>query len=68
MAADQKAAELRAESCPDPVLERAARLAATIDQWFVAHFYNSPVSRSTEAFNHAFAAKEALKRQFIEEV
>lgn len=69
MVSDEDAASApRADACPDPARDRAARLAAAVDEWFVAHFYNSPVSRSTDAFNHALAAKEALKRRLIEEV
>lgn len=34
---------------------------ALIDDWFNARFYNSAISRNTEAFNAALVAKEDLK-------
>lgn len=34
-----------------------------IDTWFVDHFFNSVVSRNTDAFNHCQRAKEDLKQR-----
>ena len=42
---------------------RASRLDALIDAWFVERFHGAPAMRDTEAFNHAQAAKEDLKRR-----
>ena len=50
-------------AAPEP-----SRVAAIIDAWFVEHFHNSPVARATEAFNHARAALEHLKRRLVEEI
>jgi hypothetical protein len=35
---------------------------AIIDAWWEDHFPGSPVAQVTQAWNHAFAAKEELKR------
>lgn len=40
---------------PDP-------LHAAVERWWNDHFPGSPVAQVTQAWNHAFAAKEALKR------
>ena len=36
---------------------------ALVERWWNDHFPGSPVAASTAAWNHAFAAKEALKRR-----
>ena len=46
---------------------RASRLAALIDAWFVERFHGAPAMRDTDAFNHAQAAKEDLKRRLAGE-
>ncbi len=46
---------------------RASRLDALIDAWFVERFHGAPAMRDTEAFNHAQAAKEDLKRRLAGE-
>ena len=38
---------------------------ALIEQWWADHFPGSPVAQVTQAWNHAFAAKEELKRRLI---
>jgi hypothetical protein len=35
-----------------------------IERWWHDHFPGSPVAAITAAWNHAFAAKEELKRRF----
>ncbi len=35
---------------------------ALIERWWAAHFSGSPVAQVTQAWNHALAAKEELKR------
>ena len=42
---------------PDPI-------GALIEAWWTDHFPGSPVAQVTQAWNHAFAAKEELKRRF----
>ena len=37
-------------------------IAALIERWWAEHFPGSPVAQVTQAWNHALAAKEALKR------
>ena len=37
-------------------------LAELVERWWQEHFPGSPVAQATTAWNHAFAAKEALKR------
>jgi hypothetical protein len=34
-----------------------------IERWWADHFPGSPVAQVTQAWNHAFAAKEDLKRR-----
>jgi hypothetical protein len=34
-----------------------------VDAWWADHFPGSPVAQVTQAWNHAFAAKEDLKRR-----
>jgi hypothetical protein len=34
-----------------------------VERWWADHFPGSPVARMTPAWNHAFAAKEELKRR-----
>ena len=36
---------------------------ALIERWWADHFPGSPVAAVTAAWNHAFAAKEDLKRR-----
>ena len=37
-----------------------------IERWWADHFPGSPVAQVTQAWNHAFAAKEELKRRLVE--
>jgi hypothetical protein len=37
-----------------------------VERWWNEHFPGSPVARVTEIWNHAFAAKEELKRRLKE--
>ena len=36
-------------------------LAELVERWWQDHFPGSPVAQMTQAWNHAFVAKEALK-------
>ncbi|MBV9553431.1 MAG: hypothetical protein JO032_11625 [Alphaproteobacteria bacterium] len=38
-------------------------LEAIVESWWADHFPGSPVAAVTAAWNHAFAAKEELKRR-----
>ena len=38
---------------------------ALVERWWADHFPGSPVAATTAAWNHAFAAKEDLKRRLI---
>jgi len=38
-------------------------LADIVERWWADHFPGSPVAQVTLAWNHAFAAKEDLKRR-----
>ncbi|MBV9828528.1 MAG: hypothetical protein JO001_23110 [Alphaproteobacteria bacterium] len=40
-------------------------LAQLVDTWWSDHFPGSPVAQVTQAWNHAFAAKEELKRRLV---
>jgi hypothetical protein len=37
-----------------------------VERWWEEHFPGSPVAQVTQAWNHAFAAKEALKRRLVD--
>ena len=41
-------------------------LEETVERWWEDHFPGSPVAQVTQAWNHAFAAKEELKRRLVE--
>jgi hypothetical protein len=36
-----------------------------VERWWADHFPGSPVAQVTPAWNHAFAAKEELKRRLV---
>jgi len=36
-----------------------------VERWWDDHFPGSPVAQVTAAWNHAFAAKEQLKRRLV---
>ena len=36
-----------------------------VERWWEDHFPGSPVAQVTQAWNHAFAAKEELKRRLV---
>ena len=36
-----------------------------VERWWEDHFPGSPVAQVTAAWNHAFAAKEQLKRRLV---
>lgn len=55
-------------TAPAPTAGDAAPLAAPsfheiVERWWADHFPGSPVGLVTQAWNHAFAAKEDLKRR-----
>ena len=37
-----------------------------VERWWENHFPGSPVAQVTQAWNHAFAAKEELKRRLVD--
>jgi hypothetical protein len=51
------------EAAPDAAQsEPASAIEQVIERWWQDHFPGSPVARDTQAWNVAYAAKEALKR------
>jgi hypothetical protein len=58
---DTTAAAVPDTSAP-PGPTAAASIESLIERWWEEHFPGSPVAQLTQAWNHAFAAKEALKR------
>ena len=49
---------------PEPLPDRHANdHGALVERWWNDHFPGSPVAQLTAAWNHAFAAKEELKRR-----
>jgi hypothetical protein len=47
---------------PDPIPDR---LNDAVERWWADHFPGSPVAQVTQAWNHAFVAKEELKRRLV---
>ena len=41
-------------------------LADIVERWWTDHFPGSPVAQVTQAWNHAFAAKQELKRRLAD--
>ena len=39
-----------------------------VERWWEDHFPGSPVAQVTQVWNHAFAAKEELKRRLREDL
>jgi hypothetical protein len=54
---------IASEAPPEPTPTPIAEL---IEHWWHDHFPGSPVAQVTTAWNHAFAAKEELKRRLID--
>ncbi len=50
-------------AAPDGETAPASAIEDIIDRWWQDHFPGSPVAQVTQAWNHAFAAKEELKRR-----
>ena len=48
---------------PPSVPAQPGSLEDIIEHWWSDHFPGSPVAQVTSAWNHAFAAKEELKRR-----
>ncbi|HEX3861763.1 MAG TPA: hypothetical protein VHY35_08715 [Stellaceae bacterium] len=46
-----------------PASPGSADIANMIERWWEDHFPGSPVAQVTQAWNHAFTAKEDLKRR-----
>ena len=46
-----------------PAAPSPAALDDIVERWWQDHFPGSPVAQVTAVWNHAFAAKEALKRR-----
>ena len=46
-----------------PPLAAPRSLDDIVERWWADHFPGSPVAQVTSAWNHAFAAKEELKRR-----
>ena len=46
------------DSIPQPVDD-------IVERWWADHFPGSPVAQVTAAWNHAFAAKQELKRRLV---
>ena len=59
------AAPALAPDAPPPVQDhtQAGPHDVLVESWWADHFPGSPVAAVTAAWNHAFAAKEELKRR-----
>ena len=59
--AKQAAAAKQSKASPSV----AARIEAAIDDWWLEHIHNSPVSQATEAYAHIHKRLEALKASVV---
>jgi hypothetical protein len=50
---------------PPSVSVASGRFEDLVERWWADHFPGSPVAQVTLAWNHAFAAKEELKRRLV---
>jgi hypothetical protein len=50
---------------PPGVPDASGSPADIVERWWADHFPGSPVAQVTSAWNHAFAAKEELKRRLV---
>ncbi len=68
--AEETAAGMPARDDTQPALPSGAGLRTdqAISGWFAEHINNSPVSRSTEAFNHLLSVLAHLKAELEKEV
>ena len=57
---DTAFAEAASPPSPRPALDG---LLALVERWWTDHFPGSPIAATAAAWNHAFAAKEELKRR-----
>jgi hypothetical protein len=62
---EETAASSGAAPSPDAPTEHQS-LEDMIERWWADHFPGSPVAQVTRAWNHAFAAKEELKRRLVD--
>jgi len=58
----------KTEPAAAPPRDPSLDLEALLERWWQEHFPGSPVAQVTAAWNHAFAAKEDLKRRLKESV
>ena len=61
---EETAASGVAGPSPDAPTQNGA-LEDLVERWWGDHFPGSPVAQVTQAWNHAFAAKEELKRRLV---
>jgi hypothetical protein len=59
-----EAGDTRASGDAAQPLPAATGTDTLIERWFADHFHGSPIARSNEHYQHAWSAKEALKRLF----
>jgi hypothetical protein len=61
---EETAASSGAAPAPEAPTEHQS-LDDIVERWWADHFPGSPVAQVTQAWNHAFAAKEELKRRLV---
>ena len=61
---EETAASGVAGPSPDAPTQRES-IADIVEHWWADHFPGSPVAQVTQSWNHAFAAKEELKRRLV---
>ena len=55
-----------AEKSPPDAPVQSHSFEDIVERWWADHFPGSPVAQVTQAWNHAFAAKEELKRRLVD--
>jgi hypothetical protein len=52
----------------DPALEQSANIGAVLEAWLHETMRDSPIARSTEAWNHLVASLPALRDRIMKEI
>lgn len=57
------------QPAPDaPTTDQKQAIVRAVDAWFNERIYNSPVARSTEAWNHLHAYRDELVANILKEL
>ena len=63
---EENAASAAVEAPAEALAAMPQPIDDAVEGWWADHFPGSPVAQLTSAWNHAFAAKEDLKRRLVD--